>query len=62
MATPGRVAAARRLARRMWPVVLEAYRRWDRLSPAEKERYRKRARDYGRRGRRAVERARGRAR
>jgi hypothetical protein len=59
---PGPLAArgAIRAARRMWPLVLEGYRRWDRLSPAEKDRYRQMARDYGRRGWEAVDRARSR--
>jgi len=40
-----------KVARRMVPVAAEMYRRWNNLSPAEKERYKKRARDYGERGR-----------
>jgi hypothetical protein len=34
---------AYKLAKRMTPVAVEAYRRWDRMSPEEKERHRKRA-------------------
>jgi hypothetical protein len=53
---PGRVALVVRGARRLAPVAIEAYRRWERLTPAEKERYRKRLRDarrkIPRRGRR----------
>jgi hypothetical protein len=41
---PGRVALAIRGAKRVAPLVLEAYRRWDRLTPAEKERYKQRVR------------------
>jgi hypothetical protein len=41
---PGRVALAVRGAKRVAPIVVEAYRRWDRLSPAEKERYKQRVR------------------
>jgi hypothetical protein len=55
---PGRVALAVRGAKRVAPLVAEAYRRWDRLTPAEKERYKQRirstaaaARDRVRRGR-----------
>ncbi len=44
-----------RAARRAWPVVLMAWERWQSLSPQEKERYKKRARDAADRGRRAVE-------
>jgi hypothetical protein len=39
-----------RTARRLYPLLLEAYRRWDRLTPAERERYKKMARQYARRG------------
>jgi hypothetical protein len=35
-----------------------AWERWQALSPEEKERYRRRARDYAERGRRAYERRR----
>jgi hypothetical protein len=42
---------AARYARRAWPLVMAAYRRWDQLTPAEKERYRQRARDTVERGR-----------
>ena len=55
---PGRIALAVRGAKRVAPIVMEAYRRWDRLSPQEKERYKQRvrsaattARDRVRRGR-----------
>jgi TRAP-type C4-dicarboxylate transport system substrate-binding protein len=44
-----------RAARRAWPVMLMAWERWQALSPAEKERYRKRAREAAERGRRALE-------
>ena len=44
-----------RTARRVWPVVLMAWERWQALSPAEKERYKKRAREAAERGRRAIE-------
>lgn len=49
---------ARRYARRLTPLAMEAYRRWQALSPEEKERYKARARGYADRGRHAVEQAR----
>lgn len=55
---PGRVAAARRLARRLTPFAMEAYRRWQALAPEEKERYMRQARGYADRGRHALEQAR----
>ena len=52
--------------RRAWPYVMMAWERWQSLSPAEKERYRQRARDgaararqYADRGRTAIEKRRG---
>ena len=48
---------ALRAARRLAPLAIGAYRRWQRLTPEEKERYKQRARDYAQRGRSAVERA-----
>lgn len=47
-----------RAARRAWPIVLTAWERWQSLSPEEKERFKRRAREYGDRGRRALERRR----
>lgn len=44
-----------RTARRVAPLALEAYRRWDRLSDAEKERYKERIRDTVKRGRTAID-------
>jgi hypothetical protein len=41
-----RMVRARQTARRVWPLALEAWRRWERLPPHEKERYRKMASDY----------------
>jgi hypothetical protein len=60
MAVPVVAARAARAARRLAPFALEAYRRWDKLSPEEKERYRQRAREYAERGRAAIESARAR--
>ena len=39
-----------KVARRLAPVAAEAYRRWNALSPEEKERYKARARQYAARG------------
>jgi hypothetical protein len=38
-----------RAGRRAWPVLLAAKQRWDSLTPAQQERYRRMARDYARR-------------
>ena len=63
MAVPALAAQrAARAARRLAPFALEAWRRWERLPDAEKERYRQRARDATQRGRTALERARERRR
>jgi hypothetical protein len=53
MAARGR--ALTKAARRAWPVVLMAWERWQALSPQEKERYKRRAREAADRGRRAIE-------
>ena len=44
----GKAAAG---AKRVWPFVLEGYRRWDQLSDKEKEQYRQQLRDLTARGR-----------
>jgi glycogen debranching enzyme len=44
-----------RQLRRLWPYVLMAWERWQQLSPEEKERYKKQARDYAQRGKRALD-------
>ena len=49
-------------ARRVWPFVLMAWKRWQDLSPAERERYKRQARDYAQRGRDLAARRRGRGR
>ncbi len=51
---PGRLTRARGVAKRTWPVAVEAWRRWDNLSPQQKERYRKMAAEYAQRGRKAL--------
>ena len=50
----GRRARAVTTVRRAWPYVLMAWERWQSLSPEEKERYRRQAREYGERGRAAA--------
>lgn len=44
-----------RQLRRLWPYVLMAWERWQQLSPEEKERYKKQARDYAERGRKVID-------
>jgi glycogen debranching enzyme len=51
----GRTRSAARGARRVWPYVLMAWERWQSLSPEEKERYKKRAREYAERGRKTLD-------
>jgi hypothetical protein len=51
MAGPLAVARLARIARRAYPLARTAYRRWERLSPEEKERYKRQARQYAERGR-----------
>jgi hypothetical protein len=41
-------------ARRMWPVVLMAWERWQALPPERKERYRRQAGEYAKRGQRLL--------
>jgi hypothetical protein len=45
-------------ARKLWPYLLMAWRRWQDLSPEEKERYKNRAREYADRGRETLARRR----
>jgi len=49
-------------ARRTWPVILMAWERWQALPEADKERYRRQAREYAARGRSALEQSRSRRR
>ncbi|MEA2332746.1 MAG: hypothetical protein QOH58_2884 [Thermoleophilaceae bacterium] len=42
-------------ARRAWPLLLMAWERWQTLTPDQKERYKRQARDYAQRGRKALE-------
>jgi hypothetical protein len=50
-----RLSRAMRGARRAWPLMLMGWERWQKLSPAEKERYKRQARGYADRGRKALE-------
>ena len=61
MAAPrtSRIAGAKRAVQRAWPVAVEAWRRWDNLPPHQKERYKRMAADYARRGREAAAKRRG---
>jgi len=47
-----------RAGRRAWPVLLMAWERWQALSEADKERYRRQAREYVQRGRTLAQRRR----
>jgi hypothetical protein len=58
MPLPWLIAARR--ARRLAPLAMMAYERWQRMSPEEKERYMKMARQNVDRARAAVEQRRGR--
>ena len=62
MAAPGpkgnRLRRSGSAARRAWPVVLMAYERWKALPEEDKERYRRQAREYADRARRAAVQAR----
>lgn len=54
-----RYREAVRLARRGIPIALELYRRWQQLTPEQRERYLRVARDYADRAGAAYERRRG---
>jgi TRAP-type C4-dicarboxylate transport system substrate-binding protein len=41
--------------RRLWPYVLMAWERWQQMPPEQKERYKRQARDYAERGRKAYD-------
>ena len=51
----GRASKAVTNARRMWPYLLMAWERWQALSPEEKERFRKQAREYAGLGKRLLD-------
>jgi hypothetical protein len=50
MPGPVGASAAARTAKRLYPLARAAYRRWDQLSPEEKERYMRQARRYAGQG------------
>jgi hypothetical protein len=50
-----RTRGAVRGARRLWPYMLMAWEHWQNLSEEEKERYKKQARGYVNRGKRALD-------
>ena len=50
-----RLSRTMRGARRAWPLVLMGWERWQKLSPADKQRYKRQAREYAGRGRKAIE-------
>ncbi len=49
------VGRAARGARRVWPLLLMGWERWQQLPPERKEDYKRRARDYADRGRKTLE-------
>ena len=57
-----RIGRARHAGRRAWPLILMAWERWQALPEADKERYRRLAREYAGRGRKAVAQARSKRR
>ena len=50
-----RMARATRGARRAWPLVLMAWERWQKLPQHEKDRYKRQAQGYAKRGRTLIE-------
>jgi hypothetical protein len=52
---PSRGSKALTNARRLWPYMLMAWERWQALPPEQKERYRRQAREYAARGRKALD-------
>ena len=54
----GRATSTVRNVRRMWPVVMMAWERWQSLSPEQQERYKRQAREYAQRGKDAAARRR----
>ena len=51
----GRARGAVRGVRRAWPYVLMAWERWQSLSPEEKDRYKKQARQFAERGKKTLD-------
>ena len=50
----GRRERVVRGVRKAWPIMLMAWERWQALSPEDKERYKRRARDYAEKGRQTL--------
>jgi hypothetical protein len=58
----GRRARAAQQARRVWPLLLAAYERWQALPPEKREEYLRQARQYAARARAEVDKRRPRRR
>jgi TRAP-type C4-dicarboxylate transport system substrate-binding protein len=50
-----RIQRVTRTGRKLWPLMLMAWERWQKLPQHEKDRYKRQAREYAERGRRAVQ-------
>ena len=50
-----RVQRAVRVYRRTWPLMLMAWERWQKMPQHEKDRYKRQAQDYAKRGRKLIE-------
>jgi TRAP-type C4-dicarboxylate transport system substrate-binding protein len=50
-----RIQRVTRTGRKLWPLMLMAWERWQKLPAHEKERYKRQAREYAERGRKAVQ-------
>lgn len=49
-----KISTTARGVRKLWPVVLMGWERWQQLPPERKEHYKKQARDYAERGRKTI--------
>ncbi|HZN90885.1 MAG TPA: hypothetical protein VFB44_18050 [Thermoleophilaceae bacterium] len=52
---PGRGAKAMSNVKRLWPLVLMAWERWQSLPPEQRERYLRQARTYAERGKKSFD-------
>jgi hypothetical protein len=52
---PGRGSRAVTNVRRVWPLVLMAWERWQSLPEHQRERYKRQAMEYAERGKRAID-------
>jgi hypothetical protein len=50
----GRASRVAQGFKRIWPLVLMGWERWQSLPPEQRERYKRQAREYGERGRKAL--------